>query len=91
MFIGTWQSVPRDILKLHLCLHALVAITKATVLVNGELVDEDRQSLNVQILIRAPVLLLIFIFFFKIITCVTSLKQLPQMVGQFQRGLEDII
>ena len=88
---STRQCVPRDILKLHLCLHALVAITKATVLVNGELVDEDRQSLNVQILIRAQVLLIILIFFFKIINGVTSLKKLPQMVGQFQRGLQDII
>ena len=39
------------ILMADLSLHAFIAITKAAVLANGELVNKDRQSLQIQILV----------------------------------------
>ena len=39
------------ILMADLSLHAFIAITKAAVLANGELVNKDRQSLEIQILV----------------------------------------
>ena len=39
------------ILMADLSLHAFIAITKAAVFANGELVNKDRQSLEIQILV----------------------------------------
>ena len=69
----------------NLGFHAFIAITKAAVLSNRELVHKDRKPLQIEVLILIRVQLLVLVLLLRRVS--TSLKYLSQLARQFERTL----